>query len=331
MTTLKDIAKEAGVSVMTVSRVINGNTSKVSEKTSKRIMDIVKKNNYVPNSYARSLSSKNSSIVSVIIHGDGVYFSDAYISTLFGNIIQSVQRQNYHTMVHFITDYQDITKHLHTWNVNGAIFLGTFDKDILQIQEDNHIPLIFIDSYSHVRQLTNVGIDDYKGGVLAAKHFIERGHRSFAFVGTSLDLSGVVQHRLQGFKDTIINAGMTLHSSHILSVNEDKSITEKIVNFKEPVTAIFATSDAIAVDLVDEMISKGLRVPEDYSIIGFDNVPMSYYITPKLTTISQDISHKARLASDILFKHINDNTLPSESIVLDVNLIERDSVRTIIR
>ncbi|MCM8709839.1 LacI family transcriptional regulator [Clostridium sp. SYSU_GA19001] len=316
---------------MTVSRVINGNKSKVSEETARKIMEIIKKYNYVPNSSARSLSSKNSRIVSVIFGGYGNYLTDAYFSTMFSGITQHVQSHGYHTMVNYVNDYHDITRLLHTWNADGAIFLGIFDNDILKIKEDNQIPLVFTDSYSPVRQITNVGIDDYKGGVLAAKHFIERGHRNFAFVGPSLGInfSGVVQHRLQGFKDTITNAGLTLKSEHILSVDEDINVIEKILHSNEPITAIFATSDMIAIDLIDKITSMGLQVPKDYSIIGFDNLPLSYYVTPKLTTIAQDINLKAKLASDILFRHMNDLSLPSESIVLDVHLIERASVRSI--
>lgn len=330
MVTLKDIAKEAGVSVMTVSRVINGNYSKVSEKTAKKIMDIIRKYNYIPNSSARSLSSKSSHIVSILFRVEED-LTDIYFSTMLANIIRYVQQYDYHTMVNFANDYRDITKRLRTWNADGAIFLGTFDKDILQIKEDNHIPLVFTDSYSPVRQVTNIGIDDYKGGVLAAKYFIERGHRSFAFVGSSLgfSFSGVIQQRLQGFKDTIENAGLKLNPSNILSIDESENIVDKLLHLEEPVTAIFTNSDIIAINLIDKLKNKGLRVPEDYSIIGFDNIPLSYYITPKLTTIAQDINRKAKLASDILFKHINDHNLPAETIVLDVNLIERDSVRTI--
>lgn len=328
MITLKDIAKEAGVSVMTVSRVINGHASKVSRETAEKINSIIKRSGYVPNSSARSLSSKTSHIVSIIMRGEGNSLAESYNSIMFANIVHHVQLQDYYTMVHFINDYRDITNRLRTWSIDGAIFLGPFDKDIMNIKEDNQIPLVFIDSYSPVRQLTNVGIDDYKGGVLAAKHFIERGHRSFAFIGTSLDSSSVVQHRLKGFKDSIEEAGLTFNPEHILDINDNISLTKRILNFKEPVTAIFATSDMIAVDLINEMTAVGLRVPEDYSIIGFDDLPISHYITPKLTTIAQDINRKAQLASDILFRHIDDYNAPSQNIILDVHLIERDSVLT---
>lgn len=331
MTTLKDIAKEAGVSVMTVSRVVNGYQSKVSKETKQKILDIINKSGYVPNSSARSLSSKSSHIVSIIMRGEGNTLKEAYNATMLGNITQCVQIHDYYIMLHFINDYNDITRRLRAWNAEGAIFLGMFDKDVVKIQEDNQIPLVFIDSYSPLRQITNVGIDDYKGGVLAAKHFIEKGHRKFAFVGPELDFSGVAQQRLQGYRDTILKNGLLLRKEHILSIDNSTNITDKILDLKDTVTAIFVTSDLIAIQLIDDLNNKGYNVPEQFSIIGFDNLPLSYYITPKLTTIAQDINKKAQLASDILFRHMKDCSIHAESINLDVQLIERDSVRTILR
>ncbi|OPJ61179.1 LacI family DNA-binding transcriptional regulator [Clostridium oryzae] len=329
MITLKDIAREAGVSVMTVSRVINGNQSKVSEETTQKVLAIIKKSGYVPNSSARSLSSKNSRIVSIIMRGEGSSLKDSYNSIMLGNITQYAQQHGYYVMLHFIDDYHDITRRLNTWNVDGAIFLGTFDNDMLQIQETNQIPLVFIDSYSPVRQVINVGIDDYKGGVLAAKYFIEHGHRDLAFLSFNIKSSGVCKHRLEGFKDTIENAGLTLKPEHILETDDNTHLAEKILNFKEPVTAIFTTSDMLAIRLINEMTDRNIKVPEDYSVIGFDDLPFCRYITPKLTTISQDIDRKAELASNILFRHINNHDLPTESTVLDVQLVERNSVKSI--
>jgi len=329
MVTLKDIAREAGVSVMTVSRVVNGQLSKVSEENIKKIQEIIKKRGYVPNSTARSLSSKSSNIISVIVQGDGNEFKKSlYNATMVGEIVPYVQERGYYLMLHFITNYDDITQRLRTWNARGAIFIGTFDYDVQKIQQDNSIPLVFTDSYSHVRQIINVGIDDYKGGVLAAKHFIEKGHRSFAYVGEYME-SSVVQQRLKGFKDTLEAHGFSLRSDHILDGYIIKDTAKAICSFKEPVTAIFASSDTLAVSLISDLRDLGKKVPDDYSIIGFDGFPLGSLIKPRLTTIYQDVAKKARIAADIVFRHIEDPSSPAESIVLDVQLVERDSVKTI--
>ncbi len=329
MITLKDIAKEAGVSIMTVSRVINQKYSEVSDENIEKINSIIHRLGYVPNSSARSLSSKSSRIISIIIQGDHNALEWPYNSSMLGYIISQVQQRGYNTMVHFISEYADIITHLQSWRAEGAIFLGVFDAYIKQIQDSNRIPLVFTDCYSSVRQLINIGIDDYKGGFLAARHFIENGHRDFAFVTLHTAMSQLIQQRLKGFRDTIEKAGFHLDEDHIIEPwNMDETI-QKLCTMKRPPTAIFAAADNTAVELVDRMKQKGCRVPEDFSVIGFDNLPMSGYISPRLTTISQDIMKKAHFAIDILFRHINDPDLPMQSIILDVELIDRESVQNL--
>lgn len=327
MVTLKDIAQEASVSVMTVSRVVNGQYSKVSDENVQKIQEIIKRRGYIPNSTARSLSSKSSNIISVIVKGTENRLTDPYIAYMVGEIVLYVQEHSYYLMLHFINQYDDITQRLRAWNANGCIFLGTFDEDIQKIQQNNLIPLVFTDSYSHVRQITNVGIDDYKGGVLAAKHFIEHGHRSFAFIGFTL-ISSVVMHRFKGFKETLEAYGFELTSDHIVEANVScDEIAKTVCDFKEPVSAIFTSADQIAISLIDSLRQIGCSVPDDYSIIGFDDLAMGHLITPRLTTITQDIGMKAQLATDLLFKHIQDPIAPAENVILDVQLIERDSVK----
>jgi DNA-binding LacI/PurR family transcriptional regulator len=329
MVTLKDIAKEAGVSVMTVSRVINKRYTEVSEENISKIQEIINKLGYVPNSSARSLSSKSSKIISIIIQGNDNPLESPYNATMLGHIIQRIQERGYNAMVHFIDEYSEVTKHLQSWKAEGAIFLGTFDEDIQQIQADNKIPLVFTDSYSSVRQVMNIGIDDYKGGVLAAEYFIENGHRDFAFIAPYISVSQLLQQRLKGFKDTIEKANLTLYPEHILEPIDMEDTVKTLVSFKQPVSAIFAATDNCAIELMDLLKRKGYNIPLDYSIIGFDNLPISQYITPRLTTISQDINQKAQYALDVLFQHLNNRSLPTQNMILDVDLIKRESVCTI--
>lgn len=326
MATLKDIAKEAGVSVMTVSRVVNSRYSEVSVENINKIQSIIKRLGYVPNSSARSLSSKSSKIISIIVPGNDNPLESPYNATMLGYIVKLVQDRGYHSMVHFIYEYTDVTKHLHSWNTEGAIFLGIFDSDIQQIQENNKIPLIFTDSYSSIRQVINIGIDDYKGGVLAAEHFIEQGHRSFAFVSPHTNSSQLMQQRLKGYVDTIKKANLTIDPEHILESHDMQQTVDTICSFKKPVSAIFVPIDNSAVELIEQIKMKGYRVPEDYSIIGFDDLPISRYINPHLTTIKQNIEHKAQYAVDVLFQHLKDLTFPAQNIVLNVELVSRDSV-----
>ena len=148
-----------------------------------------------------------------------------------------------------------------------------------------------------------------------------------AFIGTETAHSGVCQNRLKGFQDTIEKYNLRLSAEHILDCSNVKDLSEEILSFSSPVTAVFCNSDNIAIDLMDRLSQKGFQIPDTYSIIGFDNFPLGYYVTPKLTTIAQDIDQKAYFAVKTLFRHIADSTAPSENIIMDVKLISRNSVK----
>ncbi len=329
MVTLKDIAREAGVSVMTVSRVVNGNFSKVSVENIKKIQAIIKEKHYVPNSTARSLSSNSSHIVSLIVRGRANELTNPYNATMVGEIVPLIQKQGYYLMLHFTDQYGDITKRLRAWNVEGAIFVGTFDGEIQKIMQDNQIPLIFTDSYSRVRQITNVGVDDYKGGELAARYLLDNGHKDFAFVGWSL-ASGVVRGRFRGFRETLEKAGYSLDRSHILEAMDSRDslldIVDTICEFEEEHVAIFTSADLLAVTLMDLLRDRNRIAARDYSIIGFDDLSIASFVTPRLTTINQSFPKKAKAATDLLFRHIQDPAAPSENVTLDVRLVRRESV-----
>ncbi len=326
MVTLKDIAEEAGVSLMTVSRVINNVTSKVSEEKRKKIIEIIEKRGYMPNSTARSLSSKVSRLIAVIVKGSRNVFSYPYNAIMVGSICRFVQDQGYSPMFYQVDDYRDVTKQLRAWNVDGAIFLGLFDCDMNRLKEDNKIPFVFTDSYSPIRQITNVGIDDHKGGELAARHFIEKGHRRIAFVGDMSHESPVVRHRLQGFQQILSEAGIELNANLILRDPPVDTEVKRVCQCKHPVTAFFCAADITALQLMHMLRTLGMRIPEDCSVIGFDDLSISSISYPALTTIRQDIERKAQLATDILFKQINSPDTPAQNIVMDVQLIERASV-----
>lgn len=334
MVTLKEIAKEAGVSVMTVSNVVNGNLSKVSKENAERIKNIIRERKYVPNSSARSLAKSNSNIIAIILRGDqnGNTLQSPHNATLVGTMIQKIQKLGYYTMVNIVQSQEDISKSLRTWNVEGAIFLGMFDNEIEKIYQVNDVPMVFIDSYSDVRRLSNIGIDDYKGGRLAARYLLERGHRNIAFIGPPTKHNGVIQHRFAGFCDGLKESGISLNPQYQFVLESDvqpEAIIEiggKLSTLYKDVTAAFVTGDQIASYLIRGLRLNGVSVPDDFSIVGFDNLMISTQITPQLTTISQDLERKASLSVEVLFRQLKAPSSPTESLVLDVELIERESV-----
>lgn len=337
MATLKDVAKAAGVSVMTVSNVVNGNYSKASKETVEKIQRIIKELNYVPNSSARSLSKSNSRIIAVILRGEENQntLQNPYNAALVGTIIHRIQQEGYYTMVNIMKSESDISQSLRTWNVEGAIFVGMFDDEIEQLCAATSTPMVFIDSYSTVRRLSNVGIDDYKGGQLAARCLLEHGHRHLAFIGPPSAHTGVIHYRFAGFRDELQLHGVVFDPAHRFTLESDVDTSEivslgaHIAKHKGEVTGAFVASDQIASFLVNSLRQNGLRIPEDLSLVGFDNLPIAQQITPQLTTVAQDLEQKAVLAVEVLFRRLQTHNAPVESMILDVKLIERDSVTTV--
>lgn len=337
MVTLKDIAKEAGVSVMTVSNVVNGNLAKVSKENAERIQAILANRRYIPNSSARSLAKSNSNIIAIVLRcgHDENSMQSPHNATLVGAIIQRVQALGYYTMVHMVKSQEAISQSLRTWNVEGAIFLGMFDDEIERIHQVNDIPMVFIDSYSDVRQLSNVGIDDFKGGQLAAQRLLDGGHTRLAFISPPNLHNGVIQHRLDGFLSILQKRNITLNPRFRYTLESDSNADAIIETGKAlaaldgEVTAAFVTSDQIASYVIQGLKQSGMHVPKDFSIIGFDNMMISTQITPQLTTISQNLDQKADLAVDILFRRLKNPDAPAELRILNVALVERSSVRTL--
>lgn len=334
MATLRDIAKEAGVSVMTVSNVINGNHSKVSVETTKRIQEIVQRLNYIPNSTARSLTKRNSNIIAVILRGEAEHnaLQNPHNAALVGTLINQIRKHGYYSMVSIMKSESEISQSLQTWNVEGAVFLGMFDDEIEKMCAVTSIPIVFIDSYSDVRRLSNVGIDDYKGGQLAARCFIQNHHENVAFIGPTVKHTGVVQNRFAGFCDELRIHGLSIKPEHHFVVHSDVDLNEintigaQLASFKDEITAAFVSSDQIASFLINSLRSHGVRIPEDISLIGFDDLPICQQLSPPLTTIAQNLTQKAVLAIDILFRRMKEPNAPAESLILDVELKERSSV-----
>lgn len=334
MVTLKDIAEEANVSLMTVSNVINGNLKKVSKEKAELIQAIIRERHYVQNATARSLAKAHSSIIAIMLRDlkRENSLSSPHNATLIGEIIHRVQELGYFAMINLVESQDDIARNLLSWNARGAIFLGMLDNEIEQIYSLSSIPMVFIDSYSNVRQLSSVGIDDYKGGRLAAEHLIAYGHRGIAFISPPDYENSVIAHRLQGFTDELAAHGLSLPATHRLTLTSDvdpscvNQSIHRLLELRGQITAVFATSDQMAASLIGGLSANGIRTPDDISVVGFDDMPISMQISPRLTTIAQDLKQKASLTVEILQRQLQNKTAPAESRVLDVRLISRSSV-----
>lgn len=330
--TLNDIAKEAGVSSMTVSNVINGRHQHVSKQTLARVMEIVNKYNYTPNMSARSLAAKKSKIIHLIIplsHEASNMFYSPYISTLVGIIEQQIRLNDYYAMIRSVRNFEELDALFKTWPADGAIFLlPDFDCYMEQILDSIRIPLVFIDSQFERPDVLNISCDNEKGTYLATRYLINLEHRDIAFMSDYKN-SDLQLARYNGYCNALKENNIPVRQELIFEEPPDYEhgiqVGLSIASSALPVSAIVATSDYGAVGIMEGARLGGLKVPTQLSVIGFDDLPFCCYCVPKLTTISQNIEQKALYATQLLLNKINGKQPENSQITVDVRLIERQS------
>lgn len=333
--TLKDIAEEANVSSVTVSNVINGKYRKVSKETVEKVQSIIKKYNYKPNATARSLAMKKSKIIGVIIPNvskENSFLQSPYNSEVLSILEKEIRKRDYYLMIRCVGNCSEVLPLFSTWNIDGMIFVGAYQEEVHEIVEKIDIPTVFIDSYSDLDLFTGVVADDYKGGYLATKYLLARGHRNIIFAGPSCEGQGVIRQRFDGYCDAL--------KEKEISVNQD-NIYETITNYESGIevgrkiafaspdaTAVVSTADILALGIMEGLRLSGKLIPEEVSIIGFDNSPECCFSFPKLTTVSQNITQKVELVTEYLFQMIEEDVKLDIHEKVDVEIVERQSVKT---
>ncbi len=331
MVKLSDIAAEAGVSTMTVSNVINGKHSKVSKKNIKKINAIIKEHNYIPNSAARALSSKTSNIIAIFLPNED--FDNPHNIQALNSITNTIKNKGYYIMIFSNVKHSDIPSNLKSWNIDGVISFAPLTIEDCELFEKTSIPTCFIDSYFKSPNIIQVGIDDYNGGFLAADHLAKCGHTNIGYASYHPSYDMILSKRLEGFREGCMVNGLILKDENIFLAETTYKggiqVGNQIGDSKSDITAIFATEDAMAIGIIEGARSKGIDVPNQLSVIGFDNTPICQYVTPKLTTIEQDISLKGERAALMLLDLIENGSIDNMSLKLPVRIVERQSVRII--
>lgn len=337
MLTLKDIAKEAGVSVMTVSNVINGKKSKVSKETIEKVQKIIKAMNYTPNLNARSLAKKESRLIAVFvstfISSENV-FKDPYLSELFGVIEGLIRTSGYFAIIQTVEDLQTAYNLLQNWQTDGAIFISPQPAENMEFLTQNcNCPIVFIDSSnSESNDYMTIEINDFKGGYIATKYLIDNGHKKIAFAGYLDEKDSVMKERYNGYKKAMEDFGLGKFITHIQTstrYEDGLSVAVDVTKKKYDVTAVFSSADLFAFGLVEGLTRNGWKVPKDLSVVGFDNLSLCEFVNPKLTTVSQNIPRKGTAAVEQLLKLIHKEEIAERKIICDVELEVRETVRKI--
>lgn len=336
MVTIKDIASYTGVSCTTVSNVIHGRSGRVSEETVQKIQDAIQKFNYVPNMSARSLVSHSSKVVALINHvvtnKDKNFTDDPFQASFVGIIESALREHGYYLMVRTVDTANELITFLQNWNVDGLFMTGIFRDNFFDTLSSLKLPIVFIDSYVRHPNFCNVGLEDFKGSYTATQYLIENGHTRIAFSSPSIKDGGVLQERFLGYKSALTRYGIPFDKSLVFRYEMDLDscleLSNELLKVKD-LTAVVASADIMAAGIMTGLRNHGKKVPEDISIVGFDDLNLGRMITPTLTTIRQDMTLKGKTAVNFMIQKLEGMTLEHTEVILPTYLVERESVKNL--
>ena len=333
-TTLKDVAKMAGVSSAAVSYALSGKRT-ISEETKKRVFDAIEKLDYVPDLNAQSLSTRDSKLIGVVVpqteKNDRLMFQNNFYSEVLGSIEYYARQNGYHVIISATNANESYLTLAKKRNLDGIIVIGMYPDEFYSQMKKTQIPIVLIDSYTSDHYYDNIRIDDAYGSYLATTYLLDKGHKDIAFFAGQLKEKGVMNKRLQGYKQALQEHNIEYKEEYVFEGQIDYEsgvmMADKLIKKKYPVTAIACAADILAIGALKAIYEAGLQVPNDISLIGFDNLEISQYLTPGLTTIKQEISLKGQKAVELLLKHIENPDLSKQEEILPLQIIERDSVK----
>ncbi len=336
MVTLKDIAAEAGVSITTVSNVVHKRANRVSPEMVAKIWAIMEREHYVPSMTARTLANADSSIIGMITHmtpqNVGSTMSDPFLGTFVDGIERRTRENGYFLMIRSVEDARALESISRSWHLSGLILTGMFQDEFFGCVEKLGTPFVLIDSYIDRGDVYSIGLEDEKGGYIATRHLLENGHRTIAFASPTIRDGGVVEQRLIGYRRALAEFGVPFDPSLIftqeISVEEGRRLGQ-LLSEKKEITGIFASADILAAGIMTGLRERGVCVPRDKSIVGFDDNYLSQLTNPTLTTIHQDAEQKGMLAADMILAQLRGEPIAERSVILPVSLVERESVRRI--
>lgn len=327
MSTIEEVAKESGVSVATVSRVIN-RKGKVTGATRQKVLAAVAKLNYHPNAWGRSLRKGQSRILLILVPN----ITNPYYSPIVHGIEDMARRSQYQTMLCITDGSQAQTNSyfelLHNGNADGVILMDA-KKDDMEISElAKGFPSVQCCEYCSDESVGHVSIDNFKAAYEMTHFLCSVGHRKIGFIGAANEFISTAQRRL-GYEKALSEEKISAEPQYIVSAEKDYNFSSGVraardlLSLPDRPTALFCISDVIALGALRAAEDMGLRVPEDLTVVGFDDVEYATMFRPMLTTVSQPCYQLGKTSCELLLEQLNG--LPARSVFLEHKIVLRDS------
>ncbi len=329
--TIYDVAREAGVSMATVSRVVNGNPN-VKPTTRKKVNEAIERLGYRPNAVARGLASKKTTTVGVIIPDvSSIFFGELArgiedIATMYNyNIILSNSDQNSEKELHLINTM--LGK-----QVDGIVFMGgKITEEHVEEFKKSPVPIVLAATTEQSQSVPSVNIDYKQAAFDAVSLMVDHGHKRIGYVSGPLQDPINGEYKIAGYREALEEAGLSYDENLIVigdyTYDSGLEAAETFINLNQPPTAVFSGTDEMALGVIHGYQDNGLRVPEDVEVIGFDNTRLAKMIRPQLTTIVQPMYDIGAVAMRLLTKLMNKETTEDQTIVLPHRIEERSSTK----
>jgi LacI family transcriptional regulator len=332
--TIKDIARISGVSISTVSRVMN-NSKPVNEEVRKKVMEVIEQTQYSPNANARNLVKNESSLIGVIVPA----FNHTVLDEMLFNGIHVVSRMHgYDVLLHLSagtpeTELKSL-KLFREIRVDGIIIMSLdLFKGHMEIIETSQIPSILVGQISHPASIPTVHIDNTMASYEAVSYLIQNGHRQIAMIRGKYGDTAVGDHRFLGYQKALSDAGIPLRKDWVVesdfSADEAADAMHRILETGSTPSAVFCATDLMAIGALLHTREIGIRVPEDMSIVGFDGINMSMIIRPKLTTVEYSPAEIGMTATRNLIKMIKGDSILAQHMHVPHRLVIRESTRAL--
>lgn len=327
-----DIAETLGLSTATVSKVIHGKTSKISNETVKRVQQELERTGYIPNMAGILLARNNSRIIGVVVNDnikyEGRVLEDGFVMSSLNALSHEVNKKGYFLMIKTTADINEIPVFASMWNMDGLILMGFCETDYEMLRNQMRISFVVYDGYfDKCSKVVNLVIDHYDGGYQAGSCFKELGHKKALCISDNYICMD--KERIDGFRKAF-EPGATI-VWRIPNTVKKRMIfyQDKFPELlKTEISAIFAVSDYYALEFMRFLQGMGVRIPEDMQIIGFDDTTSSRESNPALTTIHQDAPLRAKTAIECI-EAMHDGIECESGIVLPVKLVKRESTRVL--
>ncbi|MCF8261104.1 MAG: LacI family transcriptional regulator [Melioribacteraceae bacterium] len=333
--TIKDVAKKAGVSIATVSLVMH-NHNRISSDTRKKVQKAIKDLSYFPSRSASNLVSKKTGNIGFILTDDHFLRTEPFYTRIFlGTEFEAREGELYILLTTIKSNFSEddpLPRFILNKSVDGVIIAGKIPKTLINRLTLSNLPIVFVDYIDSSGNYPVVLIDNIQGGILATNHLINYGHKNIAFIGGDIKHPSISE-RLIGYKKALDTAGIN-PDPNIISTSypypdrqNGYTSAKELFSKNKNITAIFACNDAMAIGAMHYLKDAGYGIPEEVSIIGFDDVEADLMLEPPLTTVRVPKIELGAEAFRLMKSVLEGKSLSAKKILVPVELIVRKSTR----